>query len=76
MKKSAPDIIKTSAEGTPSKETTMVNGHPDDSSSVKSRDTEEVSHEPERPNDNDVSRDQPSEAADAESAGKSMVSLS
>ena len=40
LKKAAPEIVKTSAEGTPSKEGSMVNGHQDDASSVKSRDEE------------------------------------
>ncbi|KAL5248280.1 hypothetical protein ACHWQZ_G017457 [Mnemiopsis leidyi] len=46
LKKSAPEIVKTSAEGTVSKEATTVNGHPDDSSSVQSREVDKTASTP------------------------------
>ena len=62
LKKAAPEIVKTSAEGTPSKEGSMVNGHQDDASSVKSRDEEK-------------SRDsvpQPTQPGENESGGENL----
>ena len=79
LKKSAPEIVKTSAEGTVSKEVTTVNGHPDDSSSVQSREVDDTASTPKNDsgsqdrtsNDNDSGVRDATPASDQ--AGKSLI---
>ena len=73
VKKAAPEIVKTSAEGTPSKDVTLVNGHPDDASSVRSRDTEKEAEGDKTPNDNREVSSEQSPAPGSESAGKDEI---
>ena len=76
LKKSAPEIVKTSAEGTVSKEVTTVNGHPDDSSSIQSREVEETVSTPKNDSGSQDQTSNDNDVRDATPASKKAGKLS